>query len=163
MNQRIEDPRKRTINFVIGMILALLHVAYLMNYLKSNWRFDSFLGTALMESCLKAGFTASCIAIVVTVAVLILAKLIKSFPSLLMVLIGNYLCPIVFFQVFQPLFFRTVETQWVSLSGVPDPRIIPAELLKLFAVNSYIGLFAGLFVSMALVAVLANNRKVETR
>lgn len=115
-----------------------------------------------MESCLKAALTASCLAFVVTVVVLVIGKGIKLIPSVVMVLVGNYLCIFVFSWVFDPLFSGIVESQWVASSGVPDPKIIRFELIKFSASNTYIGLFAGLLVSMALAAVLANKRKVES-
>jgi len=159
MSQDIEDQRKRkrAINFIVGIILAALHVALPTNFLRGNWRFEKFSHTALMEACVRAELIAACIALVVTIAALVIIKRFSALPSLLMVLVGNCLCPIVFLQIFQHLFYSVMDNKWVASSGISDPRIILFEVLKLVGVNLYGGLFVGLILSLVLTASFAKD------
>lgn len=147
MTQQIENRRKRLINFVIGFLLAVLHAVASVNFLNSNWRFEDFSGTSLMEACIRACWIAASVALMVTIAALVLVKRIKQIPSLLMVPIGNYLCPWAFLMIFQSLFHRAVGRHWVSPAGIHDPQIILFEIIKLNAYDCFLGLFAGLVVS----------------
>lgn len=147
MNPRTEDQRKRMINFVIGLVLAALHAAASVNFLMNNSRFEEISSTPLMEASVRAGWIAASLALTVTIAVLVLVKRIKWLPSVLMVLIGNYLCPFSLLQIFQPLFNRAVNSYWTTSSLIPDPKLILYEVLKLNAVDCMFGLFAGLLVS----------------
>jgi hypothetical protein len=147
MTHQINYHRKRIINFVIGLLLAALHAVASVNFLNDNWRFENFSGTSLMEACVRAGWLAAGLALTVTIAALVLVKRIKQIPSLLMVLLGNYLCPFGFLMIFQPLFHQAVDRYWVAPAGINDPKIILHEVLKLNAYDCFLGLFAGLVVS----------------
>jgi hypothetical protein len=72
MAQQINYHRKRTINFVIGIVLAVLHAAASVNVLNDNWRFENFSGTSWMVACVRAGWMAAGLAITVTIVALVL-------------------------------------------------------------------------------------------
>lgn len=147
MTQLIENHRKRIINFVIGILLAMAHAVASVNFLSNNWRFENFSGTSLMEACVRAGWISAGLALTVTIAALVIVKRIKQIPAVLMVPVGNYLCPSCFFWIFQPLFHRAVDPYWANGPVIHDPKIILYELFKLNAVDCVLGLFAGLTVS----------------
>lgn len=147
MTQTTTNRRNRTINCVIGILLATLHAAASVNFLMNSSRFEEISATPLMEACVKAAWIASGLALPLTVAVLVLVKRVKWLPSILMVLLGNYLCPFIFWQVFQPLFNKAVNSSWTKSSLLPDPHLILYEVLKLYVFDCMIGLFAGLVVS----------------
>ena len=64
-----------------------------------------------------------------------------------MVMAGNYLSPLAFRMIFQPLFHRAVDCYWVNPAGLHDPKIILSEILMLSVYDCFLGIFAGLVVS----------------
>src|SRR5215470_13744982 len=122
MNQDIQKQRKRTINFTVGTILAALHAAVSANSLRNNSTLEWVSDSALSASVVKAGMIAGGAGLIVTLAALVLIKRARSLPPMLMVLVGNYLCPSLFLMIFQPLIFRTADAHRVNSPGGPIQR-----------------------------------------
>jgi hypothetical protein len=159
MNQDFQKRRKRTVNFTVGAILAALHAAASANFLMNDSRFEWVSDSALMASVVKAGMIAGGAGLIVTLAALVLIKRASYLPPVLMVLVGNYLCPFLFLMIFQPLFFRVVDAHRVNSPGGPALRLILHETLKLNAMDCVLGLFAGLVVSFAASSCVSSSRK----
>jgi len=162
MNQDVQNRRKRTINFTVGAILAALHAAAPANFLMNDSRFEWVSDSALMASVVKAGMIAGGAGLIVTLAALVLINRARSLPPVLMVLVGNYLCPALFLMIFQSLFFSAVDAHRVKSPGGPDLRLILAETLKLNAMDCVFGLFAGLVVSFAASSWGSGGRHAKT-
>lgn len=146
MAQQTKNRHNRRINFIIGFSLAVLHAAAPVNFLMNNWRFKVFSGASLMGACLKAAWVASTLALIATTGALVLVKRVKWLPSVLMVLVGNYLCPLGFLWVFQRLFFKAVDNYRTS-SALIRPGLILAEVPKLNAFDCTVGIFIGLMTN----------------
>src|SRR5262249_19943574 len=159
MNQDVQNRRKRTVNFTVGAILGALHAAASANFLMNNSRFEWGSDSALMAFVVKAGMIAGGAGLIVTLAALVLIKRARSLPPMLMVLVGNYLCPSLFLMIFQPLIFRTVDAHRVNSPGGPNLMLILHETLKLNALDCVFGLFAGLVVSFAASSWVSGGRK----
>lgn len=162
MNQDVQNRRKRTVNFTVGAILAALHAAAPANFLTNYSRFEWVSDSALMASFVKAGMIAGGAGLIVTLAALVLIKRARSLPPVLMVLVGNYLCPLLFLMIFQRRFFSAVKAHRVNSPGGPDLSLILAETLKLNAMDCVCGLFAGLVVSFVASSLVSGGRKTET-
>ena len=165
MTQRIENQRNRLINFLIGLALAILHAVAAVNFLTNNSRFADFSGTPLMAALVKAVWLASVPALAVTIVLLALVKRIKQFPSVLMVLMGNYLCPLLLAFIFQTLFYRAVSSHWTNSAEISNPKLILYELFKLNAYDCILGLLAGITLSglMTLVRHSPGEQRPENK
>ena len=158
MNQDIQKQRKRTINFTVGTILAALHAAVSANSLRNNSTLEWVSDSALSASVVKAGMIAGGAGLIVTLAALVLIKRVRFLPSMLMILVGNYLCPTLFLMIFQSLFFSAVDAHRVNSPGGPDLSLILAQTMELNAWDCLFGLFAGMFVSFAASVILGVGR-----
>src|SRR5262249_50355534 len=143
MNQDVQKRREQTVNFTIGAILATLHAAASANSLMNNSLLEWVSDDALTASLVKGGMIASGVSLIVTLAALVLIKRARSLPPVLMILVGNYLCPFLILIIFRSLFFSAVDAHRVNSPGVPDLGLILAQTGELSAWDCVFGLFAG--------------------
>jgi lysylphosphatidylglycerol synthetase-like protein (DUF2156 family) len=133
MNQDIQKQRKRTINFTVGTILAALHAAVSANSLRNNSTLEGVSDSALSASVVKAGMIAGGAGLIVTLAALVLIKRARFLPPVLMILVGNYLCPSLFLMIFRPLFFSAVDAHRVNSPRGADLSLILFQTVELNA------------------------------
>jgi hypothetical protein len=133
MNQDVQKRRKRTVNFTIGAILAALHAAASANSLMNNSLLEWVSDGALTTSVVKAGMIAGGAGLIVTLAALVLIKRARFLPPVLMILVGNYLCPSLFLMIFRPLFFSAVDAHRVNSPRGADLSLILFQTVELNA------------------------------
>src|SRR5262249_21031444 len=133
MNQDVQKRRERTVNFTIGAILAALHAAAPAYSLMNNSRYEWVSDSALRASLVNAGMIAGGVGLLVTLAALVLIKRVRFLQPMLMILVGNYLCPTLFHMIFRPLFFSAVDAHRVNSPGGPDLSLILAQTTELNA------------------------------
>jgi hypothetical protein len=100
--------------------------------------------------------------LIVTLAALALIKRARFLPPMLMILVGNYLCPSLFLTIFQPLFFSAADAYRVNSPGGPDLSLILLKTNELNAWDCTFGLFAGLFVGFAASFWVSGGRGTKT-
>jgi hypothetical protein len=162
MNQDVQKRRERTVNFTIGAILAAIHAAASANSLMNNSLLEWVSDGALTASVVKAGMIAGGAGLIVTLAALVLIKRARVLPPVLMILVGNYLCPSLFLTIFRPLFFSAVDAHRVNSPRGPDLSLILFKTIELNAWDCSFGLFAGLFVGFAASFWVSGGRGTKT-
>ena len=107
---------------------------------------------------MKAGMIAGGAGLIVTLAALVLIKRVRFLPPILMILVGNSLCPYLFLMIFRSLFLRVVNAHRVNSPGGPDLSLILFQTVELNAWDFLFGLFAGFFMSFAASVILGVGR-----
>jgi hypothetical protein len=159
MSQWIETPRYRIANFAIGTGLAVMQAEYLINFAGNYWQVEKAAIMPLIEACLRAGWIAGCLALTVTILTLVLARCFKRLTSVAMILIGNFLVPMVFSEIFRHLFFKALNSVSTNSNQIIDTKLLFAEMALANGVSSGIGIYAGIGVSWLAYLVLGPTRR----